>query len=1612
MAETSSTVDSAAPAELGVHFDTVREKIPEWLYKASAAMRQTFREHLLALETSRYEMQQILGRLRSIEQFCRPRLLAALEKHLNPGLDVDHAQFIRVDSTYLLSIFESKLYTFVQRQTLLEAALQNFEADETEPGALEDRSVIRFPGPIPGRRLILAPEIFARLCRDLDLGGLYQAHIDSVFKPAEPPTASGLSPVERCFHDYDRRALMISADIACMKGAISVAVHDLLTRLANGDTELKLDGEKVRCSRMKLFDIESSGWLVIGAKLSGDAFAPCIAYIPGDPEAPVRHYKSFLSLEHDLALKLHDQGYRDFFSRFIHPEHRLRFLRTIDTRITFRRFASPMGAPVRYVELREIPVEGDVFKSFHQLRYQQIKVHARQLVVPTADVDARVRQARQDAYIEAGLNVLTLALSFVPLIGEVILAATVVKLVGDVYNGLQAWHLGHRREALDYLMDVAENVAMFAAGTLAIRGGRALFKSISVAPSVDSLVPVEVEGRRQLWSTDLTPYVRGTRLPEEVTPDDSGFHVFESRHYLRLEGKFYRVAYDHRQRCWRIEHPGGAAFHAPALKHNGIGTWQTLHAQPAEWTAMQLFQSLGRPVAGLGGRILQHVRQLYGSQTDALRRSLVDNQRPPALLLDTLKRFRIDQSIEQFIDNASATRARTLEWGDLRLRLLTSLPGWPRNRVIHLFNAQGDILQEYGVRTSEQFSSLQISEAQLKSGDVLNLSWSMLSESERLDLLGAEMPERAERSRVLAQRLRQAAEQRRQWLFDSLYEASEITDDAVEKRLLESFPGLPTSVAKELIAHANGAELEQLKERVPLRLAEEARWYLKQLRLNRVCESWYLSANEDVQADRLALHALELLPGWPKSVRIELRRQRILSNAVEAVGPMQASTFRVLFKMGHQYTVLDREGTILGTAQDIFDALALALPQPLRESLAPGASVDGDWFRDEAVRRITRDPEVGQRVLGLAPFNHRFRPPMRLATGRIGYPLSDGGAVLGYSARLTQRVRGLYPGFSDEEVHTFIASLDLSEPACLVELERRREEYETLFATLDSWVQRRTWRRVRGSLQVAPVVMDNKQRVAEAILACWRRQSPRNRLGAQYFHELDLLGMRIGDLPPITADFSHVGFLFMNDMGVSSTELSFLAHFRQLRWLSMGFNHLDSLPSALAQMSELVHLHVPGNRVVMNTQARSLLAGLTRLRFLNLSDNPLVLPPDVSDMPALEHLLLRHTGIDQWPTGLSQARRLQLLDLRDNRIATIPESIYANPTSINRAIHLHDNPPLSTADMQRLERYEQQTGINFGIDTPARRRTHVFRRTPSLKEYDRWSEGLAQGQVAQKEQQWRALFRERGGEDFFRLLADLSATAEYREARQALSTRVWQVLDAASQYTDLREELFVAASQPQTCSDGAELIFSDMEVRTLVFQARVMAADSPALIESNLLKLARGLWRLDQVEALAQADIEARLKGAAAHVDPLEVRLAYRIGLASRLGLPGQPTHMTFTELAKVTQEALDAAYLKVLDRETTPNYVRALVAREFWSDHLRYRYPERLEAIGNRHQAAVQALDARRTSRRDPAWHEFIDVELEAQMGDELRAWRDEQREELEKLTREILQRTPETQL
>ena len=210
-------------------------------------------------------------------------------------------------------------------------------------------------------------------------------------------------------------------------------------------------------------------------------------------------------------------------------------------------------------------------------------------------------------------------------------------------------------------------------------------------------------------------------------------------------------------------------------------------------------------------------------------------------------------------------------------------------------------------------------------------------------------------------------------------------------------------------------------------------------------------------------------------------------------------------------------------------------------------------------------------------------------------------------------------------------------------------------------------------------------------------------------------------------------------------------------------------------------------------------------------------------------------------------------------------------------------------------------------------------------------------------------------EEFFRLLEKLSQSAEFRKAYSDLQARVWTVLEAAADNTQLREELFRAAGEPQTCSDRAALMFSDLEVRVQIHKALARVGEEGAGRE--LLKLAKGLFRLDQVEAFALKDIRERVaiimrSGLTKReigrqlvlLDQIEVRLSYRVSLRQRLDLPGQPVQADYTGVQYVPEAKLAEAERQIKSLKNSLAEIDSITQRDFWREYLKDKYRSRFD--------------------------------------------------------------------
>jgi len=123
--------------------------------------------------------------------------------------------------------------------------------------------------------------------------------------------------------------------------------------------------------------------------------------------------------------------------------------------------------------------------------------------------------------------------------------------------------------------------------------------------------------------------------------------------------------------------------------------------------------------------------------------------------------------------------------------------------------------------------------------------------------------------------------------------------------------------------------------------------------------------------------------------------------------------------------------------------------------------------------------------------------------------------------------------------------------------------------------------------------------------------------------------------------------------------------------------------------------------------------------------------------------------------------------------------------------------------------------------------------------------------------------------------------------------------------------------------------------------------------------LARRLFRLDRVEAFARQDFQARPQpGDAEAVDEVEVSLAYRIGLAVRLDLIGQPRTMQFRAIAGVTRHDLERVYQAVQEAEASDELAVFISQRDFWLPVLRVQHAEAFEALEQQFDTRLQALD------------------------------------------------------
>lgn len=1579
-----SSIDSPDVTPFGTdhaNLEFLKTRLPAWYLNAPKPLRVALHQSQLKSQLSRQIVEPIRSQLIPIESFATPLLTQALYDRFKLRLDVTANQLVTMEhDDYLLLRLRTPL-----KQTLLQAALQNFEADEAfnSGSALVAADGLQTQlvwGPeyrnwVPRFRyrysgvIDIKPEQFAELVRTLDLGGQYQAHLDSLFKPVgesgQQQSQEALD-VANAFMNSERDAIEVLAHIARMKDDIGDQVYPMLLEMVLPNGNPRWHGTAVRYRQLHMLDTYAfsgsnlSGALLIEPDLQDDDL-PCVVYMPGEPISPVKEYESFTAFVDELRDRLASSRYQHYFQRFVSLEQSHVFFAKLNERLKiklapFTERIWPVYVYDRTAELylQKREIEKPVFEFFYEQLVTKIYEDSRVIAVPTSDEDRKSRLKRWQAFEAAGMDLLMVAGFFVPVLGTVMAVVAAGQLLHEAFVAVEDWTHGETQEALDHVFAIGENLAAMAAL------GAAVHVAPRVLPSsfIESLSPVKLRnGLTRLWKPDLAQFEQKVALPSWNPADIQGRITVEGKNWLPLDGKLYLIERDPALKKWCIRHPTNPDLHSPLLEHNGVGAWRHEGEPPMGWDEVKAFKRLSAEHQSFTDQMSQRVMRITGADGALLRQVHVENLPPPALLSDTAQRFVIEQQVDEFISLMSCNELDQLAVAriDPFLRLLVNAQVWPQTRALSLMDAEGTVLARWN-HSPLATATTQLTYTRSNIRSLLESLLDSLDEDQVHTLLGELVTGKSERVERLAKILSELAESKKGTLLEEIYLLGNQSQQPLIKLIRRDFPSLPDTVAWELVKGAGLAQRKRMavSQRIPLAIAEQAREYQQQLRLNRAYEGFYLNATHNPDTYKASFGLLPELPGWPADVALELREGSFNGARWEVAGDSQrARTCLVMVKTDAGYQPFDHHGYPVGPAdQSFFSALLHLLPETERAAIGLSAQPSVGELRvllgDHAV---TQRKKMAQ-LLGMQKIKPGFIWPQRLADGRVGYPMSGRlrrlfnrlcSGASDYSPEMA--IKELYPGFIDVEVQAVLIQLRAEHTGAAWEfnafakmrLKALAKEYRTLASILDQWLEDPSVfleeRFDEGSYNA-------KRSAALRIKYCWKRMGMRryDDLGEFLGYELDLNDLSIESLPDLNVSFDHVGVLRAKRLQLTVPNADrLLARFTNLRYLELDGNMLSSIPAALGQCTRLEHLSLCNNPLVLDAASVQHLDNLTSLRVLALDRCPIGPLLDVSAFSRLVMLGARSTAINEVPAGLWSRPHLREADLRNNQIAGLSEATLENLSRATVRVQLHDNP-LDQASLVRAELLLNDTArARIGISDV---RAHA---EPSPAVSEMWMAQMTELNQQARRIRWDDLEAEPDSGDFFRVLHDLTQSSDFANYRQDLTRRVWAMLDAIADNQALREELYSLAAHPQTCGDGVALVFSDLELHVRIFN--ILAAPETAGHSIQMFQLARGLARLDEVEKIALENIGVReLQGET--VDHVEVRVAYRIGLAQRLKLPEQIQSMVFSALARVSKAMLVDAEKRVLALESRPEFLQGLVARDFWSQFLERRFAEEFSVI------------------------------------------------------------------
>lgn len=1250
-----------------IHYTTIERRLPAWLRQAPAETHRAMRNWQqapawLATATRQHpeiakawqaeharhrehqaQVQKLFEQLPDLETYAATALTDAITQRFGLNLDVRNTYLVDARLIDTPNASDARLAINQATRSLLHSALHNFdlaacaEHGMDAPKALLKKSVIldhrRFMGTVPITNAVeIDAEDFADLCRTLDIGGKYHALVHAIYYPAATAQLSADEAALAVYETLGRAevsAYRQSLHFARLKGDISETLYT--AALATPLDQAPQARSPVSFSLLNLWEAELTGVALISLQTAGHS--AMALYIPEDSTTPLKEFATWEALQDALRDRLHANLH--YLDKHLADRDKAPILARLKERLTplgwsTRGLHEPVPDP--HATLRPVP---QPFTHAFQgvMAFQKAQRHEKDVLyhaIPTEIVDRRTAQAHRELIAGRVLTALNIAGFFVPGLGELMLAVCVTQLAHEVYEGIEAWENDERDIAYRYLVDVVENVAIMAAlsaAAKALKGGDS--GSLAQEPEIEAYeadrIPVETpsfieelddietpDGQRRLWKPDLTPYHSPQVLPDDLMPDEHGLLHHQGKRWLVLEGNQYLVEQAPATGEYRLQHPENPRRYRPPVRHNGAGAWLQITDKPLNWSGMALLRRIGHLSAHFDDPTLQRIIAVSDTHEDVLRRALAENQRLPALLEDTLQRFKLDETVSQRPD------ASTWQAG-----------------------------------------------------------------------------------------------------FASAYARLPVSPAPGAAALQRAYPALPAAVIDELARSASTRELHMLDTgKVPLRLGEEIRIYQQHIRLARAYEGLYLSCVPSWDSDRLIMHTLQHLPGWPAETKLQVFQRLSWPAQEHAIGPLDARPYTTITHARAGYIVHDERqlSTVVTAYPNLFAALHEALP----EAMAQMGATD-----QQALQRLVQQSPLLPRpslraVLGMQPVRPGYRSPMRLADGRLGYPLSGGGqAAQGVTRQqLLDAIEAIglptRTGRAAEQILLALASRERTQLQLFEHLQALLEQHNELQSRLADWSEAIT--------PTTEQAARDHESLGDAILQHWYDTALE---GPLHSAELQIARVPLADIPLNLPDFFNTRVHRLSLLDLSSQALAgwaqnerllqrLLRLMPQLQSVEISrpydpgatpSSFLFSIPTLTANLPELQRLVLTNQNIALSENDLNLLAGLGQLRHLDLSGNRLA----QHNSPSFHELTLDYLGLDrmqlaQWPIGIGSDAlgRIAHLSLRNNNLRSLP-TFLLNDTDVllnTPQIALQGNS-INESHLQRLLLSEQAERANIAVDVPA-----------------------------------------------------------------------------------------------------------------------------------------------------------------------------------------------------------------------------------------------------------------------------------------------------------------------